>query len=178
MMLFDPSTFGTPLAMLQMPPDTIKDIHLKLLQSSQNNTTLLQYTQDCKTMDDLAPLVSAQDHGYAKESYLDVGYICRKCQMVYPGRDACAAHQQAICYADPSKPGEKAKPPPLAIIKFEQIQFECSLCEVKVSTIQEYKEHCETPLHCAALAKRSMGGFIKAKYSDEEDEPSEDETST
>ena len=120
--------------------------------------------------------VSAQDYGYARETTIDVGYICRRCQMVYPGREACLKHQKALCYADPTANKNDHPPPPLlALIKLEQIQFECSLCEEKVSTILEYKEHCETPLHCAGHAKRSMGGFIKARYSDEENDMSEND---
>ena len=158
--MFDPATFGTPLSLLQMPPETIKDVHHQLQQPSQN---IVQYTQDCKRILDLKPVVSEQDFKYAQKAVIDVGYICRKCQMVYPDKEACQTHLQTICYAGV----EKANIPSTAKVKLEQIQFECSLCEQKMSTLTEYKEHCETAMHNAANAKRSMGGFIASSYDDE-----------
>ena len=134
---YDPMTFGTPLSLLQIPQQAIKDVSIKLSDPKAN---VAQYTQDCKSINSLKSLVNSVDYSCARESTVDVGYICKKCQTVYPAKDACLAHQKTLCYPTPP---ENIQP----LLKLEQIQYECRLCTDKWSTVQEYKMHCQGESH-------------------------------
>ena len=94
MFMYDPVNYGTPLMMLQIPPASIQKIQEK---ASDANCKLTNYTQDCRSFSDLKKYVSSEDWSVACRATLDVGYICKKCRVVFPGRSACTAHQQAIC---------------------------------------------------------------------------------
>ena len=139
MMLYDASAFGTPLSLLQIPHDAIRDVQRKLREPG---CILARYTQDCKMLGQLRARVVPADFACAAEAMLDVGYICKKCHMVYPGREACLAHQRTVCYPGGVGGGDGG-----GILKLEQIQYECCACCVKFCTLQEYKAHCELPLH-------------------------------
>ncbi|XP_062593026.1 zinc finger homeobox protein 4-like [Saccostrea cucullata] len=143
LMQYDPMTFGTPLSLLQIPHQAIKDVSIKLSDPKAN---VAQYTQDCKSINSLKSLVNSVDYNCARESTVDVGYICKKCQTVYPAKDACIAHQKTLCY--PTVP-ENIQP----LLKLEQIQYECYLCADKWSTVQEYKLHCQGETHKAKAAR-------------------------
>jgi len=141
---YDPMTYGTPLPLLQIPQQAIKDVSSKLMEPK---ATIGQYTQDCKSISSLKSLVSNVDYNLAREATVDVGYICKKCQMVYPAKDACISHQRLMCF-----PGGKIPDGVNITLKLEQIQYECKLCAEKVSTVQEFKSHCETEAHKTKLA--------------------------
>lgn len=111
------------------------------------SSSLAQYTQDCKSMADLKAAISETNYSCARESSLDVGYICKQCQMVYPGKEACIAHQRTVCFA--GKMPDKMK----TILKLEQVQFECHPCGEKLSTVSEFKAHCHQDLHKHKLGK-------------------------
>ena len=142
-MQYDPMTFGTPLQLLQIPAQAIKDVGVKL---SEPRATVAQYTQDCKSISSLKSLVNAVDYSCAREATVDVGYICKKCQTVYPAKEACLGHQRTMCFPDGKIP-ENISP----IMKLEQIQYECRLCADKFSTVQEYKAHCQGDSHVARV---------------------------
>lgn len=142
---YDPMSFGTPLPLLQIPPQAIKDVSLKLAEPKAN---VAQYTQDCKSIASLKSIVNNVDYLCVRESTVDVGYICKKCQMVYPGKEACVAHQRTACFPEGKIP-DNISP----MLKLEQIQYECKLCSDKSSTIQEYKMHCQSDRHKAKTAK-------------------------
>jgi len=141
---YDPMTYGTPLALLQIPQQAIKDVTSKLMDPA---ASVGQYTQDCKSISSLRSLVSGTDYNCVRESTADVGYICKKCQMVYPARDACTSHQRMMCF-----PGGKLPEGINAILKLEQIQYECRLCSDNLSTVQEFKSHCQTEGHKSKVA--------------------------
>ena len=158
---YDPMTFGTPLPLLQIPQQAIKDVSSKL---SDPKASVGQYTQDCKSISSLRLLVSSIDYSCVREATVDVGYICKKCQMVYPAKDACVAHQRIMCF-----PGGKFADGIHAILKLEQIQYECKLCSDKLSTVQDFKSHCESEGHRAKLPsyqqqKNNNGGSSESKY--------------
>ncbi|KAH3774395.1 hypothetical protein DPMN_175777 [Dreissena polymorpha] len=141
---FDPMTYGTPLPLLQIPAQAIKDVSSKL---SEPMAKIGQYTQDCKSISSLRSMVSGVDYSLAQEATVDVGYICKKCHMVYPAKDACIAHQRLMCF-----PGGKIPEGVNITLKLEQIQYECKLCSEKVSMVQEFKSHCDTEGHKTKLA--------------------------
>lgn len=141
---YDPMTYGTPLPLLQIPQQAIKDVSCKLMEP---RATIGQYTQDCKSISSLRNLVSNADYNCVQEATVDVGYICKKCQMVYPAKEACVAHQRLMCF-----PGGKFPDGVNIMLKLEQIQYECKLCGDKVSTVQEFKSHCDSESHKTKLA--------------------------
>lgn len=142
MFMLDPANFGTPLSMLQIPARSIQRIQEKL---SDADCAVTYYSQDCRHFSDLRKAVASDDWTLARRATVDVGYICRRCHIVYPGRTACASHQDVQCYRDGSAPNN-------AIVKLEQIQYECAACRVKTSTIVEYKSHCAADSHRKAAA--------------------------
>ena len=142
---YDPMTFGTPLPLLQIPQQAIRDVSSKLMDPK---ASVGQYTQDCKSISSLKSLVRSADYSCAREATVDVGYICKKCQMVYPVKEACVTHQRMFCF-----PGGKIPEGIIPILKLEQIQYECKLCSDKVSSVQEFKSHCQSEAHGSKLTK-------------------------
>lgn len=145
MLAYDPLVFGTPLPLLQIPAAAIKSVSEKLTEAG---ALLARYTQDCQALADLHNVVSAADLTVAAEATLDVGYICKKCQMVYPARESCVGHQRSVCLANSSLP--KGFEP---IMKLEQVQYECRACSERFSTILEFKSHCQLEAHKQRLLK-------------------------
>jgi len=139
--MLDPANFGTPLAMLQIPAKSIQRVQEKL---ADPDCAVTYYAQDCRHFSDLRKAVSADDWALARRSTVDVGYICRRCNIVYPGRAACSAHQDAQCYRDGGAGN--------AIVKLEQLQYDCAACRSKASTIAEFKAHCAGDSHRKAAA--------------------------
>lgn len=139
LLAYDPVTFGTPLSLLQIPEQARRHVSAKLLEPSSG---VAQYTQDCKTLADLKSAVSDTDFKCVQESTVDVGYICKKCHIVYPGKDGCENHQHLICF-----PGGKVSDGIKPILKLEQVQYECVVCQEKFSTSQEFILHCNLELH-------------------------------
>ncbi|XP_055892628.1 zinc finger homeobox protein 4-like isoform X3 [Biomphalaria glabrata] len=146
MMAFDPLAYGTPLALLQIPAAAIKSVGEKL---SEAGAVLARYTQDCQALADLHSVVSSADLTVAAEATLDVGYICKKCQMVYPARESCIAHQRSVCLSSASSLPKGFEP----IMKLEQVQYECRACSERFSTILEFKTHCLQESHKTMLKK-------------------------
>ena len=142
---YDPMTFGTPLQLLQIPQQAIRDVSSKLMDPK---ASVGQYTQDCKSIASLKSLVRSADYNCAREATVDVGYICKKCQMVYPAKEACINHQRMMCF-----PGGKAPEGIIPILKLEQIQYDCKLCSDKMSSVQEFKSHCQGEAHTLKLTK-------------------------
>lgn len=143
--MYDPATFGTPLAMLQIPPAAITMVQAK---AQDPNLTLTHYSQDCQTLQNLKSELSTADAICARGTTVDVGYICKQCHMVYPGQEACVSHQAAMCLRGKSSADTK-----MAILKLEQLQFECTLCRQTYPTTAEYKQHCSSEQHKQKSAK-------------------------
>lgn len=140
MMMYDPTVFGTPLPMLQIPTPAIQSIQSKLATAG---CLITRYTQDCC---DLPTELAA----HVRSVMVDVGYICRKCHMVFPHRAACVNHQQLFCYQGSSNGGGDGKTG--TIIKLEQIQYRCQTCdngdrEEKFSTVAQVQAHIEEEKH-------------------------------
>ena len=151
MLMYDPATFGTPLPMLQIPAAAIHSIQSKLATAG---CLITRYTQDCRDLD-------PKTMPHVREVMLDVGYICRKCQMVFPVKDACVNHQQMFCYQGKNVLEQKA------IIKLEQIQYQCDLkgCpaskDEKFSTLSQVQDHLQSQTHKEAF-KNASGGESSA----------------
>lgn len=140
MFLYDPLMFGSPLTLLQIPAQAIGEVQRQLTDTS---CTLARYTHDCKKPSELKATLSAVDAACFRETTLDVGFICRKCHMVYPMKEACAGHQQVSCYR-----GDKAAAADHRhMIKLEQVLYECTPCQSRINTLQDAKNHCSQPQH-------------------------------
>lgn len=146
MMAYDSLAFGTPLALLQIPAAAIKSVSDKLTEAG---AVLARYTQDCQALADLHMMVSSADLTVAAEATLDVGYICKKCQMVFPMRESCVIHQHSVCLANSASLPKGFEP----IMKLEQVQYECRACKKRYSTILEFKSHCQQESHKKGLIK-------------------------
>lgn len=73
--------------------------------------------------------------------FLCFRYACRKCQLVFPRKEACIRHQATSgCYLGKS-------PADNEIVKIEQEQYNCQACNVNSATIQEFKQHCQGEPH-------------------------------
>ena len=149
MFTYDPTTFGTPLTLLQIPQTAIKEVQDKL---DMEDVLVCTYTQDCKTMSDLKSMVAASDYALAREASVDVGFTCRKCHMVYPGKDACVNHQQTMCYQGKKQDNSIR-------LKLEQTQFMCSVCQESLSTLTEYKLHCSQETHKTRVAMHNAANI-------------------
>lgn len=148
MFLYDPINFGTPLNMLQIPPTCIKKIQEKL---QDKDCIVTHYAQDCHSFADLRRCVAPEDWLMARRAAVDVGYICKKCHIVYPGHAACTAHQQMSCFSGTQRPDG-------TILKLEQLQYECSACLIRCSTVSEFKTHCSQDQHRRHLAVAALKG--------------------
>ena len=109
--------------------------------------SVAQYTQDCKSISSVRSLVNTVDYSCVRESSVDVGYICKKCQMVFPSKAGCENHQQTVCFTGQIPEGITP------MLKLEQIQYECRLCTDKFSTVQEFKTHCGVDTHKTRVAR-------------------------
>jgi len=127
--LYEASLLGTPLSLLQIPPRAVHGVQEKTSDPSAGS---LSYTQDSGAVEACPGATPAR---------LDVGYVCKKCHMVYPGAEACAAHQSAVCY--PSGQPRPERP----ALKLEQVLYKCEPCAVKCNTRAEYEAHRQTPAH-------------------------------
>lgn len=152
LLAYDPVTFGTPLSLLQIPEQARRHVSAKLIEPS---SSVAQYTQDCKTLADLKSALSENDFKCAQESTVDVGYICKKCHIVYPGKDGCDNHQHLICFPA-GKVSDGIKP----ILKLEQLQYECLACQDKFSTSQEFILHCNQDVH----KSKALRHFSKSEW--------------
>ena len=139
MFMYDPATFGTPLAMLQIPPGAIASVQSKAMDP---NIVLTHYAQDCKNLQSLKAELSTTDASCVRANMVDVGYICKQCHMVYPGREACIGHQAHVCYR-----GKNAAETKTAILKLEQLQYDCAACRQPFSTTAEFLQHVSSEQH-------------------------------
>ncbi|XP_076449499.1 zinc finger homeobox protein 3-like [Babylonia areolata] len=158
MFAHDPLSYGTPLPLLQIPPQAIKAIAEKVQDPKCVRT---HYAQDCKELADLRGAVGSRDGACFTESFMDVGYICRKCQMVYPTREGCLTHQQLVCYPAGDAGGSKS------MVKLEQLQFECRKCSGgdRFSTLSEARSHCQKESHQAKLSRTSASVSVSGSSS-------------
>jgi len=139
MFMYDPSTFGTPLTLLQIPTEAIAAVQAKV-QDSQ--CTLTSYCQDNGSLSSVRSRLSPANAAQLTKTSVDVGFICKKCHMVYPGKEGCLNHQQQLCYQ-----GEKHLAEKKTMVKLEQVQYHCSACNSSHNTAKEFEKHVATDGH-------------------------------
>lgn len=145
-MFYDSNMYSTPLSLLQLPPTALPEITQKLTQPG--NTTA-RFSQDGKTLEDLKGVVSTSDYQQAGEAEVDVGYVCKKCQLVHPAEVLCLNHQRSSCFANNKSSGEVTK----AILRLVQVQLECRACRERFPTLLDFKFHCNAERHVKRVHK-------------------------
>ncbi|GIX72806.1 uncharacterized protein CEXT_167731 [Caerostris extrusa] len=89
--------------------------------------------------------------GRASEVTVDVGFVCKKCHMVYPAEVLCLNHQRASCFQN--KPVSEIK----ATLKLVQCHVECRACRERFTTIIDFKFHCDMDRHMKRVQKIQRG---------------------
>ena len=125
---------------MQLPQQAIKDVTQKL---SEAGCEIARYTHDLSSLESAA-LVAASANALAPvERMLDVGWVCKRCHMVYPREEACLRHRcmlESGTTATSATSASSASP-----LKLEQIQYACSECETTAatccSTVAEFRRH-------------------------------------
>ncbi|CAF2037346.1 unnamed protein product [Rotaria magnacalcarata] len=156
--LMDPNIHGTPLFMLQLPEEALKKI--LSLSKSDAHLTRAQYTQDGKNLQDLF------DHSYSSIDYqtVDVGYVCKRCYLVWPLYESCRCHALVcwqICGSTlpvSIKSSEDLNDLSGYIFKIEQLTYRCLLCKTSCSTTIEYEKHTKDDIH---LKKKNSNSTIQ-----------------
>lgn len=115
---------------------------------------VISYTDDCTTLSDLRSVVGERDFRAVVETSVDVGYICKRCSLVFLGYGACAGHQgTAACYpvVDDPRPNTSSSSSSSPPVKLVQTLYECAACRAKCSTVADYRLHCESDSHRIAM---------------------------
>ncbi|UYV84164.1 hypothetical protein LAZ67_X001375 [Cordylochernes scorpioides] len=150
--LYDASLYGTPLSLLQLPVGALPEVGLQL---SGPGATCARYSQDGKTLADLAGLVAPPDLAQASEVEQDVGFACKKCQLVFPAEVLCQAHQRSACFAK--------NPEHAGTLRLTQVQIECRVCRDRFATLLDFKFHCDMDRHIKRVHKYQREAAASAK---------------
>ncbi|CAF1012929.1 unnamed protein product [Adineta steineri] len=156
--LMDPNIHGTPMFMLQLPSEALNKI--VSLSKSDTHLTRAQYTQDGKTLQNLI------DNGHTSVDYqtVDVGYACKRCNLVWPLYESCRCHALLCWQISPStlpiciNSREDLNNLSGYIFKIEQLTYRCLLCKTSCSTICEYEKHIKDDIH---LKKKRSNSTIE-----------------
>uniref|UniRef100_T1JJE0 Uncharacterized protein n=1 Tax=Strigamia maritima TaxID=126957 RepID=T1JJE0_STRMM len=137
---FDPTSQGTPLALLPLPEATMAEVNEKM---SVGDASVVRYVQDGKPAleaeAEMSEFVSETRALHAAPTDMDVGFVCKKCQLVFVTQTQCENHQRTVCLPD----CKMAEP----IVRLVQVCFECRLCNEKTATLSEFKVHCDSNNH-------------------------------
>ncbi|KAJ9578426.1 hypothetical protein L9F63_005346, partial [Diploptera punctata] len=143
--LFEPpGGGGTPLAMLQLPPQTLQAIgEASSCCEPGVSTVRIASPGD----NDASPLMPTQA-AHCREVESEAGFVCKKCRLAFPGEAGLLSHQRVACY-----PGKSADS--RGSVRLVQIQYECKVCcspeSERMSSILEFKRHCESDSHASRL---------------------------
>lgn len=138
LLTYDPLTHGTPLNLLQIPQAALQDISTKL---GDNESSTCRFRQDNKTMADLKFAVSEKDFQCTEDNDVEVGFVCRKCHLVFPAENLCAAHQTSLCFAGALVERQKT------MLTLVQMQYKCGACRESFTTQQDFLFHCASDSH-------------------------------
>lgn len=135
------AVYGIPLVQLQIPKRAIEQIQDNL---KDKTCITVQYSDDCLTSADVKARLTSDELTCLVEKTIHVGYICKKCHVVFPQVHACHAHQAALCFKDAAAPPERTGD---TVLKLEQRLYHCSQCRVDCSTVKEFRSHCTQERH-------------------------------
>ncbi|XP_035226918.1 uncharacterized protein LOC118199225 [Stegodyphus dumicola] len=143
-MMYDSNMYSSPLSLLQLPASALPEVTGRLAQAGNS---VARFSQDGKSLSDLRALVPEADFRQAAEVTVDVGFVCKKCHMVYPAEVLCLNHQRSSCFQ--SKPVSEIK----ATLKLVQCHVECRACRERFTTIVDFKFHCDMDRHIKRVQK-------------------------
>ncbi|XP_022252916.1 uncharacterized protein LOC111088132 [Limulus polyphemus] len=143
----DSSIYSTPLSLLQLPPAAVLDVTQKLCQLGHSTT---RFSQDGKNISDFKGSIQEADVQQLNEVDIDIGFVCKKCQMVYPAELLCINHQRASCFAH-------IKEEDRAVLKLVQIYFECKVCRERFTSVLDFKFHADMDRHTKRVQKLQRG---------------------
>lgn len=137
---------GTPLTLLPLPSACIPDVSAKVALPAAA-VARISPEPGTGTRDDLRRLVSEADLLLASEVDVDVGFVCKKCQLVFPTESLVSAHQRAGCFAAGKPPN--VGPDFKSFLRLVQRAWECRRCRDRLPTAREFKFHCDSERHKA-----------------------------
>lgn len=138
----DSNMYSSPLSLLQLPASALPEVTGRLAQPGD---AVARFSQDGKTLADLRTLVPEADFRQAAEVTVDVGFVCKKCHMVYPAEVLCLNHQRSGCF--------QGKGDVKATLKLVQCHVECRACRERFTTIVDFKFHCDMDRHVKRVQK-------------------------
>lgn len=139
---------GIQLVQLQIPKRAIEQIQDRL---KDKTCVLATYSDDCLTSAEVKTHLDSAEVAWLVEKAIHVGYICKRCHVVFPQVDACNAHQAALCFKGAEHFGD-------SVLKLEQRLYQCSCCKAHCVTVKEFKVHCAQEDHRKA-ASLGAGSF-------------------
>ena len=135
---------GTPLALLQLPTTTLQAIG-EALSSCEPGMSVVRIAAPADS--DSSPLMPSQA-AYFRELESEVGFVCKKCRLAFPGEAGLLGHQRISCYQGVPADSRGA-------VRLVQVHYECKLCSTsemdRMTSLLDLKRHCETEAHIARL---------------------------
>lgn len=141
---------GIQLVQLQVPKRAIEQIQDCL---KDKTCSLATYSEDCLTSAEVKTRLDSAEIAWLAEKAIHVGYICKRCHIVFPQVDACHAHQAALCFKGAEHFGD-------SVLKLEQRLYQCSCCKAHCATVKEFKVHCAQEDHHRKAASLGTGIFV------------------
>lgn len=132
---------GTPIALLQLPATTLQAVG-EASASCEPGVSTVRITPPADA--DTSPLIPSQA-AYCREVESEVGFVCKKCRLAFPGEAGLLGHQRVACYSGISTDLRGA-------VRLVQLSYECKLCctsdeTERLSSLHDFKRHCETEAH-------------------------------
>lgn len=134
---------GTPITVLQLPAATLQAVGEASASCEPGVSTVrIPAPADADTSS-LMPSQAA----YCREVESEVGFVCKKCRLAFPGEAGLLGHQRVACYPGISTDLRGA-------VRLVQLHYECKLCSTSaetesMSSLHDFKRHCETEAHIA-----------------------------
>jgi hypothetical protein len=142
---------GTPLQLLQLPATTLQAIGEASASCDPGMSTVRISAAADR---DSSPLTASQAV-YCQEVDSEVGLVCVKCRLAFPGEAGLLGHQRAVCYQGAAAESQRA-------VRLLQTHFECKLCSGsaeadKMTSLLDFKRHCESEVHVTRLGASPSG---------------------
>lgn len=136
---------GTPLHLLQLPATTLQAIG-ETSSSCEPGVSIIRIPVAADS--DTPPLMPSQT-AYCREVESEVGFVCKKCRLAFPGEAGLQGHQRVVCYQ--GVPAESR-----GAVRLVQTHYECKLCPAsaeteKMTSLLEFKRHCDSEAHVTRL---------------------------
>nr|CAD7260522.1 unnamed protein product [Timema shepardi] len=129
---------GTPLALLHLPQAALQAVGEAATAGAPGVTTVRVSVDAAASVPPLA-----------RDLDLEVGFVCKKCRLSFPGEAALLAHQRVACY-----PGKAADA--RGAVRLVQPALECKVCGDRAGSAIDFRRHCDTDAHLSRLQSVAM----------------------